>query len=557
MGSLHMHRSSSLRIAEVLAVIAAATAVVAAASAVRGGAPYPTGREPLMSPEEIASTLLPPGVACGKPLPGTNHTLNCGTGGGRSVHLGAIVLEPVAGGGGSGCPPITLLFLHGQSTAPLVDYLPLVTIFARLPAAAGVRIVMPLAPHHPFVRVAAADGSAEAGAFAWYNLYQPPTEGIAATIAATTDKERVSVAAAHPWAVDSLGLALSTSRLVHIVAVEAAADRRVVVIGHSLGSGMTLHLSAVLGRTGLSDVVDHLDGALAISGLLPLADLHVVGAINTTTAPPVVLLHGEDDETIPAAAGRLAAAVWAAGGGGARFRAVPGAGHSTVLQSTPMVEEATAVLTGASRLAVSGRRHQSAVAAGGLSRRAASPLVMETISFEKLEDVLNTPTSKIAKYALTLRVAGTTSSLVRKETVASAKKTIKAPGFRPGVIPPFMRATIQEFILTECLQTEIARAVDEAGLLPCEGDASAPEFAIPIKQMNKVFEPGKPFEFSCEVALMSKDMDADADAASSEAQEGADESEVPAPGKAEVPSEPEADAVENVMPVADKAQEAS
>lgn len=111
----------------------------------------------------------------------------------------------------------------------------------------------------------------------------------------------------------------------------------------------------------------------------------------------------------------------------------------------------------AARLAAANRRNQAAAAAGGQSRQAARPsppppLVMETVSFEKIDDVLDTPTSKIAKYALTLRVDGTTSSLVRKETVASAKKTIKAPGFRPGTIPPFMRASIQEFILTECLQ---------------------------------------------------------------------------------------------------------
>lgn len=105
------------------------------------------------------------------------------------------------------------------------------------------------------------------------------------------------------------------------------------------------------------------------------------------------------------------------------------------------------------------------------------------------------------------------------------------------------------------LQTEIARAVDEAGLLPCEGDASAPEFAVPIKQMNKAFEPGKPFEFSCEVALLSKDTDVDA--ASSEEEEGGDASEVATAAGAEAASEPEADAVTDVTPVADKAQEAS
>lgn len=322
--------------------------VVAAAAAAPGGEPYPTGREPLLSPQEIAAAPVPPGVACGKRLPNTNHTLDCGVRGGGGVPEGAVVLEPMAGsggGGGSGCPPTTLLFLHGQSTAPLVDYLPLMTILARLPAAARVRMVMPLAPHHPFVRVAAANGS-EAGAFSWYNLYPPPTEGIAATIAATTDAERVAVASAHPWAVDSLGLVLSATRLVRIVATEAAAGRRVVVIGHSLGCGMSLHLAAVVGRTGLPGVVDRLGGFLAVSGLLPLADLHAEGQIPTTAASPVVILHGEADETIPAAAGRLAAAVWTAGGGGARFRGVSGAGHGSVLQSPAMAEEATAVLAG-------------------------------------------------------------------------------------------------------------------------------------------------------------------------------------------------------------------
>lgn len=90
-------------------------------------------------------------------------------------------------------------------------------------------------------------------------------------------------------------------------------------------------------------------------------------------------------------------------------------------------------------------------------------------------------------------------------------------------------------------------------MLPCEGDASAPEFAVPIKQMNKLFEPGKPFEFSCEVALVSKDTDADADAASSEVEEGVGTSEAPASVETEVPSEPEADTVTDVTPVADKA----
>lgn len=70
--------------------------------------------------------------------------------------------------------------------------------------------------------------------------------------------------------------------------------------------------------------------------------------------------------------------------------------------------------------------------------------------------------------------------------------------------------------------------------------------------MNKAFEPGKPFEFSCEVALLSKDTDADA--ASSEGEEGGDTSEA---ASSETMSEPEADTVTDVTPVADKAKEAS
>lgn len=96
--------------------------------------------------------------------------------------------------------------------------------------------------------------------------------------------------------------------------------------------------------------------------------------------------------------------------------------------------------------------------------------------------------------------------------------------------------------------------MDEAGLLPCEGDASAPEFTIPIKQMNKAFEPGKPFEFSLEVALMSKDTDT-ADAASVEGGEAADAPE--AESAPEAASEREADGVTDVAPVAAKAEEAS
>lgn len=69
--------------------------------------------------------------------------------------------------------------------------------------------------------------------------------------------------------------------------------------------------------------------------------------------------------------------------------------------------------------------------------------------------------------------------------------------------------------------------------------------------MNKAFEPGKPFEFSCEVALLSKDTDADA--ASSEGEEGG---EAATPG-AEASLEPEADAVTDVTPVAGEAEKAS
>lgn len=202
-----------------------------------------------------------------------------------------------------------MLFLHGQSSAPLVDYLPLLTGLARLPAAAGVRMVMPLAPFHPFIRVTAANGS-ESGAYAWYNLYVPPPAGVAATAAAANDSERVAVARAYPWAVDSLGLALSTTRLIRtVLAAEAAAGRRVVVVGHSLGAGMSLHLAAVIGGDGAPA---QLGTFLAVSGLLPLADLHAVGVIKTAGARPVVVLHGEADVTIPAASSRLSAAVWTA-----------------------------------------------------------------------------------------------------------------------------------------------------------------------------------------------------------------------------------------------------
>lgn len=341
-------RSTPRRTPGMLAAVAAAAAaavMAATAAHAQGQALYPTGREALLSPTEIAAAPAPPGVACGQRLPGTNHTLDCGTGGGSGVPVGAVVLVPVAGGGGGGdgCPPTTLLFLHGQSSAPLVDYLPLLTGLARLPAVSGVRMVMPLAPLHPFVRVTAANGS-ESGAYAWYNLYVPPPAGVAATAAAANDSERVAVARAYPWAVDSLGLALSTTRLIRtVLAAEAAAGRRVVVVGHSLGAGMSLHLAAVLGGGGAPA---QLGNFLAVSGLLPLADLHASGVMKTAGARPVVVLHGEADVTIPAASSRLSAAVWTAGGGQARYRGVPGAGHGDVLVTPAMAEEVTAVLAG-------------------------------------------------------------------------------------------------------------------------------------------------------------------------------------------------------------------
>lgn len=144
--------------------------------------------------------------------------------------------------------------------------------------------------------------------------------------------------------------------------------------------------------------------------------------------------------------------------------------------------------------------------------------------------------------------------------MAQPKLTVVSPPDCCAGLPRATRAGAGALLGRPPPQTEIARAVDEAGLLPCEGDASAPEFTIPIKQMNKAFEPGKPFEFSLEVALMSKDTDA-ADGPSSEGGEVADapeaESAPEVESAPEAASEPEADVVTDVAPVAAKAEEAS
>jgi len=191
---------------------------------------------------------------------------------------------------------------------------------------------MPIAPRVTALRVGAAD--AGAGAAAWMNLYAPPPAGVAASEAATTDTERVAIAAAHPWAMDSLDLALSGTRLRRIAASEVASGRRVAVVGHSLGAGAALHLTAL-------SPPDTFAAVLAVAGPLPLADEYVAGTLSSAGRGGVVFLHGTADTTIPAAAGRVGAAVW---GDGARFRAVEGAGHAGVLASPPMVEEVGVLL---------------------------------------------------------------------------------------------------------------------------------------------------------------------------------------------------------------------
>lgn len=101
--------------------------------------------------------------------------------------------------------------------------------------------------------------------------------------------------------------------------------------------------------------------------------------------------------------------------------------------------------------------------------------------------------------------------------------------------------------------------MDEAGLLPCEGDASSPEFAVPIKQMNKAFEPGKPFEFSCEVALLAKEVEVEAAASEGEvaAEVAGGEAATPAEADAETTDAAGTEAATVVTPVAKSAEEAA
>jgi len=295
---------------------------------------YPTGQEPLLSPAALQAAL-PPGLACGAVVPNTSHVVDCGWGRPGRVPPGTIAFQPRRVGGAPPPPRdrTTLLFLHGQSSAPLTQYLPLVVGLLSTPASAGLRLLMPIAPRVTALRVGAVDG-ADGGAAAWMNLYVPPPAGVAAAEAATNDTQRVAIATAHPWAMDSLDLALSVTRLRRIAAFEVASGRRVAVVGHSLGAGAALHLTAL-------SPPDTFAAVLAVAGPLPLADEYVAGTLSSAGRGGVVLLHGTADTTIPASAGRVGAAVW---GDGARFRAVEGASHAGVLGTPPMVEEVGVLL---------------------------------------------------------------------------------------------------------------------------------------------------------------------------------------------------------------------
>lgn len=131
---------------------------------------------------------------------------------------------------------------------------------------ASVRVAVPLAPvfaGRPAAGVAAAD------IFAWYNAADFAEETMPALVNAPDAAAAEVVLLADAAAVDRLGLFLSTRRVEAVVARERAAlwnsgargSWRVLLVGHSLGATVAIHV-AVVSRC-------RLNGVVLLHGFLP------------------------------------------------------------------------------------------------------------------------------------------------------------------------------------------------------------------------------------------------------------------------------------------------
>lgn len=319
---------------------------------------YDTGAGGLPSPGGIARALATPpaagvppiSVACGGRLPGTAHTIDCGYGRAarrapRLVPPGSLVLSPTC----AGRPTFTILFLHGQHASPVTSYLPfLALLLARGgPGLAGARLVFPVAPLAALVRQLPA--TPPGVVHQWFDTFPPSVAGVAALAANTTEAGAAARVREFPLPVDTLGAFLSTRRLEGVVAAEvgATSSGRVVVVGHSLGGAMALHLAA-------RGEVPAVGGVLALSPFLPLAET-LPAALARGPRPAVTVIHAANDETVPlplgAGGARVLADAYAAtarqGPPGVTFVLLPSGGHAEYLVAPEVQQQMLRVIAAA------------------------------------------------------------------------------------------------------------------------------------------------------------------------------------------------------------------
>ncbi|OSX81184.1 hypothetical protein BU14_0025s0065 [Porphyra umbilicalis] len=300
-------------------------------------------------------TPFPPiELACGAVLPGTAHTLDCGTGGEgrpppRRVPAGAVVFVPPR-------PAVaSVVFLLGRLRSP-------VTVVAGIlgpllagagAAAATLRVVVPVVPAAAVTRQL--PSLPPFAMHQWFEVFPPPAALAAAGAAAAPGLAAVAAAAATdggvlasaaaaaaaaasqatPMAIDTLDAARSTRRVEALLAAEARAvppSGAVALVGQSLGGAMALHLAA---RGRLPSV----RAVVALSPFLPLAETYPAALRADGGRPNMTVVHAVDDALVPLALGvggaRVLADAYAGGGGrgGVAFVALPEGGHEGYLRS--------------------------------------------------------------------------------------------------------------------------------------------------------------------------------------------------------------------------------
>lgn len=206
--------------------------------------------------------------------------------------------------------------------------------------------------------------------------------------------------------------------------------------------------------------------------------------------------------------------------------------------------------------------HSRVASAAGAQTKICRAPSMALRGHEELETLFEGGDLKTAKYRLDLTISGETSKENRKLSVQQVKKNGNFNGFRKGTIPPFvmkqvegtskwlLRALLQrclvcsrvltlcvrltflfyralslshfiEFVLRDCIESEIRDACAELDMKLLEGEASEPD--LDFKELKSQFVISKDFDFSCDIALQTDSKSADDAEDAADAAENSDD----------------------------------